>query len=158
LSTTSCTILHWHDIDFDRSTITIRRSLAEVGWDLQFTDVKTRTARRTINVSRQVLDALRRHREAAEESAAEGGDVFDPKGLVFAGPDGGPMLSRASQLFLGEIRPVLEQVVEALVEDLLAPAPLVEAGDRKPDEQIPQPSRVQHVGVQQRHRSRHAGQ
>jgi integrase len=83
--------LRWHDIDFDRSTITIRRSLAEVGWDLQFTDVKTRTARRTINVSRQALDALRRHRDAAEKAAADSGDAFDAKGLVFAGPDGGPI-------------------------------------------------------------------
>lgn len=83
--------LHWHDIDFDRSTITIRRSLAEVGWDLQFTDVKTRTARRTINISSQALDALRRHRDAAEEAAAGSAEAFDPKGLVFAGPDGGPI-------------------------------------------------------------------
>ncbi|KAA0232232.1 MAG: hypothetical protein JJLCMIEE_02804 [Acidimicrobiales bacterium] len=83
--------LRWHDIDFDRSTITIRRSLAEVGWNLQFTDVKTRTARRTITVSRQALDALRHHREAAEAAAADSGEPFDPKGLAFAGPDGGPI-------------------------------------------------------------------
>lgn len=83
--------LRWHDIDFDRSTITVRRSLAEVGWDLRFTDVKTRTARRTINVSRQALDALRHHREAAAATAADSGEPLDPKGLVFAGPDGGPI-------------------------------------------------------------------
>lgn len=53
--------------------------------------MKTRTARRTINISRLALGALRRHREAAEESAAKGGDGFDAKGLVFAGPDGGPI-------------------------------------------------------------------
>lgn len=53
--------------------------------------MKTRTARRTINVSGQALVALRRHREAAEEAAVHSGDAFDPKGLVFGGPDGGPI-------------------------------------------------------------------
>jgi integrase len=49
------------------------------------------TARRTINVSREALDAVHRHREAAEGSAADSGDPFDRKGLVFAGLDGGPI-------------------------------------------------------------------
>src|SRR5690606_41326552 len=35
--------------------------------------------------------ALRRHRDAAAEAAAVRGDAFDPKGLVFTGPDGGPI-------------------------------------------------------------------
>ena len=81
--------LRWHDIDFDRSTITIRRSLAEVGWDLQFTDVKTRTARRTINVSRQALDALRRHREPAEEAAADSGTCLTRRAWCSPGPTAG---------------------------------------------------------------------
>lgn len=79
------------DIDFDPSTTTARRSLAEVGWDLQFTDAKARAARRTINVSGGALDALRHHGDAAGESTVVSADVFDPKGLVFVGPDGGPI-------------------------------------------------------------------
>ena len=84
--------LRWHDIDFERSTITIRRALAVVGWKrVYFDDVKTRTGRRTIDISASTLDALRLRREAAEKAAVERGDDFDPKGLVFARPDGEPI-------------------------------------------------------------------
>lgn len=84
--------LRWHDIDFERSTITIRRALAVVGWKtLYFDDVKTRAGRRTIDISASTLDALRGRREMLEKAAAEHGDDFDPKGLVFDQPDGGPI-------------------------------------------------------------------
>jgi len=83
--------LRWHDIDVERSTITIRRALAVVGWTLHFADVKTRTARRTIDISGTALDALRRRRESLEKDAADAGADFDPKGLVFARPDGDPI-------------------------------------------------------------------
>lgn len=83
--------LRWHDIDFDRSTITIRRALAVVGWKLQFADVKTRTGRRTIDISGRTLDALRQRRGSLEKVAADEGEEFDPKGLALARPDGEPI-------------------------------------------------------------------
>ena len=84
--------LRWDDVDFQRSTLTVRRSLAVVGWkNIYFDDVKTRTGRRTIDISASTLDTLRRHRQALENAAAERGEAFDPKGLLFAEPDGGPI-------------------------------------------------------------------
>jgi integrase len=83
--------LRWRDIDFGSSTITIRQALAVVGWALQFADVKTRTARRTIDTSSRTVDALRRRRETLEKAAAEADEEFDPDGLVFARPDGKPI-------------------------------------------------------------------
>lgn len=83
--------LRWHDIDFERSTITIRRALSVVGWAISFADVKTRTGRRTIDISGTALDALRRRRTSLEKAAADAGEDFDPKGLVFARPDGEPI-------------------------------------------------------------------
>lgn len=83
--------LRWHDIDLDRSTISIRRALAVIGWALQFADVETRTGRRTIDISARTRRALLRRRETLEKAAAEAGDEFDPKGLVFARPDGEPI-------------------------------------------------------------------
>ncbi len=53
--------------------------------------MKTRTARRTIDISGTALDALRQRRESLEKSAADAGEDFDPKGLVFARPDGDPI-------------------------------------------------------------------
>lgn len=73
--------LRWHDIDFERSTITIRRAISVVGWKLSFADVKTRTGRRTIDISGSALDALRSHQE---RNKRDGGDTC----LVFARPDG----------------------------------------------------------------------
>ncbi|MBK9179800.1 MAG: tyrosine-type recombinase/integrase [Acidimicrobiales bacterium] len=58
---------------------------------MHFADVKTRTARRTIDMSGTALDALRRRRESLEKAAADAGEGFDPKGLVFARPDGDPI-------------------------------------------------------------------
>lgn len=80
--------LRWHDIDFQRSTITIRRALSLVGWAISFADVKTRTGRRTIDISGTALDALRQRRTSLEKAATDAGEDFDPKGLVFARPDG----------------------------------------------------------------------
>ena len=53
-----------------------------VGWSLSIADVKTRTGRRTIDVSESALNALRSHREQDEH------DGSDSTGLVFARPDG----------------------------------------------------------------------
>lgn len=83
--------LRWRDIDVERSTITIRRALAVVGWSLHFADVKTRTARRTIDISGTALEAISARREVLEKAAADAGEGFDPKGLVFARPDGAPI-------------------------------------------------------------------
>jgi integrase len=74
--------LRWADIDFERSTITIRRAVAVVGWSLSIADVKTRTGCRTIDVSGSALDALRSHRERDKR------DGSDSTRLVFARPDG----------------------------------------------------------------------
>jgi integrase len=83
--------LRWQDIDFDRSTITIRRALSVVGWELQFSDVKTRAGRRTIDIDRRILTMLLDRRDARAKAAAEDDQDFDPKGLVFARADGTPI-------------------------------------------------------------------
>jgi len=67
-------------------------------------------------------------------------------------------LARPGELLVGQVGPVPEQVVEALVEDLLAPPGLVQASDGETDQQITDARRVEHVGVQQRHQTRHPGQ
>lgn len=83
--------LRWHDVDFERSTITVRRALVVIGWELQFSDVKTNSGRRTIDIDQRTLGALQEQRERLQKDAANDGREFDPKGLVFGNPDGEPI-------------------------------------------------------------------
>ena len=70
--------LTWRDIDFDRGTVSITKSLEEVGGDLAIKSTKTEKARRTITVSVFTLEALQEHRKVmlAEGSYKSNGPVF----------------------------------------------------------------------------------
>jgi integrase len=56
--------LHWPDMDFDRGTVTIRRSLAQVKNRFILKEPKTKASRRTITIPAFALVALRDHRKA----------------------------------------------------------------------------------------------
>jgi len=68
--------------------------------------------------------------------------------------DGHQPAGAANSVF-GQVGSIVNEVVEALIEDPFGPAGLVEAGDRKADQEIPQPSRVQDVRVEHRNKRRH---
>ena len=82
--------LSWHDIDFEKSTISIRRAVVLVGWKIHISDVKTSSGRRTIDIDPRTADALRARRVKQEDAAAKAGKAFDRQGLVFCRPDGEP--------------------------------------------------------------------
>jgi integrase len=56
--------LQWPDIDFDKGTVTVQRSLAQVKGQFILKEPKSKRSRRTITLPRFVLDALQEHRQA----------------------------------------------------------------------------------------------
>ena len=82
--------LRWHDIDFENSTISIRRALVVVGWKIHVSDVKTASGRRTIDIDIRTAEALRDLKTAQEKVSSERGELFDNRGLVFGRADRRP--------------------------------------------------------------------
>jgi integrase len=76
--------LSWPDIDFDAGCIQVRRSLEQISDRLKLKDLKTRSSRRRIELSRFALDALHDHRK---RMLAEGREVKD--GPFFVDTNGG---------------------------------------------------------------------
>jgi len=79
--------LRWPDIDFDASTLSIRRSVSCTGYQVHTTPTKTRTSRRAIDLDPRTVTVLRdwQHRQLAEL----GTHTVD--GSVFTRPDGHPV-------------------------------------------------------------------
>lgn len=70
--------LTWRDLDLDRGTISVIKSLEEVKGQLRIKEPKREKGRRTIHISPFSVDALRRHHAAmkAEESHCPDEPVF----------------------------------------------------------------------------------
>lgn len=82
--------LRWDDIHFDSGRIEITQALIAIGYQLEFTRLKTRTSRRNVALDADTLDLLadwRRHQ--ATQLAASGG--VNGHGLVFTRADGKPL-------------------------------------------------------------------
>src|SRR5262245_15607530 len=71
--------LSWADIDFDRGTADVRRSLSQVKKEFIVKEPKSRASRRTISLPLFVLNALREHRAAALKAGLITGPVFSTK-------------------------------------------------------------------------------
>lgn len=75
--------LRVEDIDFLTRTVTIRSTLSEVRGHLVFGEPKTKMSRRTIGLPQEVVAVLAEHMERHH--------VPNEHGLVFTGPQGGPI-------------------------------------------------------------------
>jgi integrase len=91
--------LKWGDIDFERKTVSIQRSLTEVGGYVELGPTKTPKSRRLIDLGSLVVCALERRRSASE-SEEHSSD------LVFCTLNGTPM--RRSNLRRSHLRPILK--------------------------------------------------
>jgi integrase len=72
-------------LDLLRRKLTVTETLAEVRGDVQFADVKTKAARRTLDVPPFLAEML------AEHLAGRGVDGRDPDALVFVSVTGAPL-------------------------------------------------------------------
>jgi integrase len=78
--------LRWCDLDLDAKRLSVRQALVSIAYDVEISDVKTGTGRRTIDLDPVTVDVLKAWRiQRAEEKGGH-----EPKGdeLVFVKPDG----------------------------------------------------------------------
>lgn len=80
--------LKWEDIDADAATLKVRRQL---GHDGNYCEPKTKAARRTVDLSQPVLDALKSHRVAQLQDRLTAGSEWEENGLVFSTHRGRPL-------------------------------------------------------------------
>lgn len=99
--------VHWSDVDLMRGTVLVRQSREVVSGKNRLKPPKTRLGRRTINLSRETLGSLKKHRErmSGEGQNVESGLVLvSPRGLVVGESNWRnqywiPLLERASLPF-----------------------------------------------------------
>lgn len=82
--------LRWEDVDFDAGVLYVRRSLQRIGKSLQFTEPKTATSRRQINLPKATVTALRAHRVRQLEGRVYVGSKWQDNDLVFCTGIGTP--------------------------------------------------------------------
>jgi integrase len=71
--------LSWADIDFDKGTVDVRRSLSQVKKKFILKEPKSKSSRRTVGLPKFVLDALTDHRAAAFKAGLMSSPVFCTK-------------------------------------------------------------------------------
>jgi integrase len=83
--------LRWADADLAAGRISIRQTLAYVGTSATFSEPKTDSSRRLVELAPPTVDALRRHRSQQAEERLAIGPGYSDLNLVFAHVDGGPL-------------------------------------------------------------------
>lgn len=83
--------LRWTDVDVLRKRLSVRQAITAVAYQLRISDVKTGTARRTIDIDDPVVAQLTAWRKRQAEERLLVGPAYEDHGLVFARPDGRPV-------------------------------------------------------------------
>lgn len=83
--------LRWSDVDLANGRISVRQAVIAVAYQLRISDVKTGTARRTIDIDSPVVARLSAWWRRQAEERLLVGPAYDDHGLVFARPDGRPI-------------------------------------------------------------------
>lgn len=83
--------LRWRDVDLDAGTLQIRGSMQATPDGLRIMEPKTPGSRRQVLLSKQPVEALRRHRVAQAAERLRIGAAWGDKELVFCSATGGPM-------------------------------------------------------------------
>jgi integrase len=85
--------LRWEDVDLDRKSLRIRRTLTrkgnESGGAYGVGKPKTKKSRRTVRLTERAVEALRSHRARQAEEKLRAAAPYQDRGLVFAGQHGG---------------------------------------------------------------------
>jgi integrase len=83
--------LRWSDIDLKSGHLTVNQAMERIKGAISFKGPKTKTSGRTITLPAITVEVLERHRKTQLEERLKLGLGRDPRGLVFAHPDGNPM-------------------------------------------------------------------
>lgn len=80
--------LRWDDLDLDGGSLSVRRTVSEIGAKKLEGPPKTKAGRREIALAPQTVELLRRHRQAQEIERLANGPGWNPQGLVFPSATG----------------------------------------------------------------------
>jgi len=83
--------LRWQDVDLERGTIRIVRTLARGVSEWAFTEPKTASGRRTVPIGTSATNALRTHKRRQAAERLRIGDAWHDFGLVFTTELGTPL-------------------------------------------------------------------
>jgi integrase len=83
--------LRWSDIDLDAGRLSIRQTLAYVGTKATFSEPKTDSSRRLVDLAPPTVEAVRTHRSRQAEERLAIGPGYATFNLVFAHVDGQPL-------------------------------------------------------------------
>jgi integrase len=101
--------LKWSDVDLENSRIGTRRTLTRTDGGKRYTlgDPKTKRSHRTVRITPQAVEALRRHLTNQMEEMERLGDIYIDQGLVFTTEVGTPI--NPSNLRQRSFAPLLER-------------------------------------------------
>jgi integrase len=99
--------LKWADIDFERSTSTVRRALVRHKGSWSFQEPKTARSRRTIFLPAQLLHRLAAHKRQQAAQRLQLGSLWQTHDLVFCSETGTPL--SIPNLTYRYFRPILEK-------------------------------------------------
>jgi len=83
--------LRWQDVDLERGTLTVNKSLQRIGSKLTLVEPKTAGSRRTIVLPEVALTALKAHRARQNEERLKMGPLWQENKLVFTTTVGTPL-------------------------------------------------------------------
>ena len=81
--------LTWRDVDLDAARLSVHQAVITVEYQVTVADVKTGTARRTIDLDERTVEVLRSWRAEREQEAVLIGSTVSEEETVFSRPDGG---------------------------------------------------------------------
>ncbi|HZN70117.1 MAG TPA: site-specific integrase [Micromonosporaceae bacterium] len=75
--------VHWHDLDLDTATLTVRWQLVQHGWAVAMDTPKTDDSEATITLDAETVAVLRAHRTRQRRERLAAGSTWVDTGLVF---------------------------------------------------------------------------
>ena len=83
--------LRWRDVDLEGSTLSVTGSLGRAHGELQIGEPKTGSSRRSIELTRQAVEALARRRDIQASEREAAGTAWSERDLVFTTLSGTPI-------------------------------------------------------------------
>ena len=83
--------LRWKDVDFDRCTVRVAQQLLRPGREPVFGPPKSKSAKRTVDITPETAQLLAEHRKQQLEVKMANRREYRDFGLVFAKPNGAPL-------------------------------------------------------------------
>ena len=100
--------LQWKDFDFENKIVSVRRAVIEKrGGGFYFSDVKTASSVRSIDISTEIVKALKTQRRNQLEERMKIGTAYQNLDLVFASELGTPLMRR--NLINRHFKPLLKK-------------------------------------------------